>query len=176
MRKWSQIGNVDSFARLFAEYEAELYRIAFVYVRHEQDALDVVQETAYRAFKGAHQLKETRYFKTWLIRIAISCAMDLLRKRKRLALLSAPSHMDNLPEPMFESSNEKSVDLSLSLQSILHELDDKEKGLILLRYYQDYTIRETAELLDMPLGTAKTILYRALGKLRLAMREEDYDE
>ncbi len=102
--------------------------------------------------------------------------MDLLRKRKRLALLSAPSHMDNLPEPMFESSNEKSVDLSLSLQSILHELDDKEKGLILLRYYQDYTIRETAELLDMPLGTAKTILYRALGKLRLAMREEDYDE
>ncbi|MBQ7241532.1 MAG: RNA polymerase, partial [Firmicutes bacterium] len=48
-----------------------MYRIAYIYVRNEADALDVMQEAAYRAFKNRASLKEAKYFRTWLIRITI---------------------------------------------------------------------------------------------------------
>lgn len=76
--KKAQKGNDEAFLKLFQEYEKDIYRTAFVYVKNQEDALDIVQETAYRSFKSIKDLKEPKYFKTWLIRIAISCAIDIL--------------------------------------------------------------------------------------------------
>ncbi|OMF37726.1 hypothetical protein BK133_04090 [Paenibacillus sp. FSL H8-0548] len=170
--KKAQKGDTDAFTRLFVQNEADIYRIAFVYVRHEQDALDVVQETAYRSFKGIAALKKPAYFKTWIIRIAISSAIDLLRRRNKITPMedSKGAHYHTT------AVEENVVTVSLSLQPILDLLDEEEKGVILLRYYKDYTIREVSEILNIPLGTAKTLLYRALSKLRTFVREEDYYE
>lgn len=77
-------GNDNAFLKLFQEYESVIYRTAFMYVKNQNDALDVVQETAYRSFKSIKNLNESKYFKTWLIKIAISCALDMLRKQKKL--------------------------------------------------------------------------------------------
>ena len=74
--KKAQKGNDKAFLTLFQQYEQDIYRTAFVYVKNQSDALDVVQETAYRSFKSIKDLKEPKYFKTWLIRIAISCAWE----------------------------------------------------------------------------------------------------
>jgi RNA polymerase sigma-70 factor (ECF subfamily) len=76
-------GNDKAFIKLFQQYEADIFRTAFMYVKNQNDTLDVVQETAYRSFKSIGNLKEPKYFKTWLIKIAISCALDMLRKQKK---------------------------------------------------------------------------------------------
>lgn len=81
--KKAQKGNDKAFCTLFQQYEQDLYRIAYVYVKNQNDALDVVQETAYRSYKSIKTLKEPTNFKTWLVRIAISCSIDLLRKQKK---------------------------------------------------------------------------------------------
>ena len=60
---------------ILASYE-KLYRLAFSYVKNEQDAMDVVQESVYKAMKNASQIKEKKYIKTWLWRIVINTAVD----------------------------------------------------------------------------------------------------
>jgi RNA polymerase sigma-70 factor (ECF subfamily) len=163
-------GGQEAFAELFTRYEEDIYRMAFVYVQNQEDALDVVQETAYRSFKSIKGLKDEAYLKTWLIRIAIHCSIDLLRKRNKIV----PLRMETLVKQ--EETANGDLPLALTLQDLLDGLDEDEKSVILLRFYQDYTIKETAEALEIPLGTGKTILYRALAKLRRWVKEEDVHE
>jgi len=74
-------GDEAAYLELFGLYEEDLYRVAYVYLSNPEDALDAVQEMAYRSFKSIKSLKEPQYFKTWLIKIAMSCSTDMLRKR-----------------------------------------------------------------------------------------------
>lgn len=158
--KKAQKGNDKAFLTLFQEYEQDIYRMAFVYVKNQSDALDVVQETAYRSFKSIKDLKEPKYFKTWLIRIAISCAIDLLRKQKNLVQLK-PGF-----EEFISGDVNEDIDLKMTVRDLIERLNEDEKSVIILRFFVDLTIKEVSEALDIPLGTAKTVLYRALNKLR----------
>ena len=158
--KKAQKGNDKVFLTLFQHYEQDIYRIAFVYVKNQDDALDVVQETAYRSFKSIKNLKEPKYFKTWLIRIAISCAIDLLRKQKNVVQLK-PGFDEFLSGDVNED-----IDLKMTVRDLIELLNEDEKSVIILRFYEDLTIKEISETLEIPLGTAKTVLYRALIKLR----------
>ncbi|WP_186673953.1 sigma-70 family RNA polymerase sigma factor [Sporosarcina sp. BP05] len=158
--KKAQKGNDKAFLTLFQEYEQDIYRMAFVYVKNQSDALDVVQETAYRSFKSIKNLKEPKYFKTWLIRIAISCAIDLLRKQKNLVQLK-PGF-----EEFISGDVNEDIDLKMTVRDLIEHLNEDEKSVIILRFFVGLTIKEVSEALDIPLGTAKTVLYRALNKLR----------
>nr|WP_246629152.1 sigma-70 family RNA polymerase sigma factor [Mesobacillus maritimus] len=151
---------------LFQKYEQDLYRMAFVYVKNQDDALDVLQETAYKAFKNIETLREPRYLKTWLIKIAISCATDLIRKRKNVVYL-------NQTDMELASKDSTDVTMTITMQQILETLDELEKSIVFLKYYSELTFKEIAELKDLPLGTVKTTLYRALAKLRVEMKGAD---
>lgn len=168
--KRAKEGDGDAYSELFRRYEEDIYRMAYVYLGSPEDALDVVQETAYRSYKALPKLKEPQYFKSWLIKIAIGCSVDLLRKRKKEVQWKA-EYFDSVT-----AADEGDIPLALSLKDLIDLLEPEEKHVILLRFYQDFTIRETAEILDIPLGTAKTLLYRALGKLRKKVEEEDAHE
>ncbi|MEC0092104.1 sigma-70 family RNA polymerase sigma factor [Paenibacillus macquariensis] len=163
-------GDDKAFLALFQEYESDIYRTAFMYVKNQNDALDVVQETAYRSFKSVKNLKEIKYFKTWLLRIAISCSIDLLRKRKNVVQMKPV-----LMELISEDTNED-IDLEVTVQELIDLLDEDEKSVVILRFYHDVTIKEVAETLDIPLGTAKTVLYRALKKLRKEWKGDTFYE
>jgi RNA polymerase sigma-70 factor, ECF subfamily len=162
----AQNGDDEAFLELFQRYEHDLYRMAFVYVKNQDDALDVVQETAYKAFKNIETLREPRYLKTWLIKIAISCATDLLRKRKNVVSF-------NQQELNLISKDNTDVSMTITVKQILETLDEHEKNIVFLKYYSELTFKEIAELRDLPLGTVKTTLYRALEKLRVQMKGAD---
>lgn len=133
--------------------------------------MDVVQETAYRSYRALSGLKEPRYFKTWLISIAIRCSIDLLRQRRKVVPLK-PEY----EEIMTNDRENPDIPLSLSVQEMINQLDEEEKSVIILRFYYDKTFKETSDILKIPLGTAKTILYRALGKLRKQAKEDGWIE
>jgi RNA polymerase sigma-70 factor, ECF subfamily len=168
--KKAQKGNDKAFLELFQQYEQDLYRMAFIYVKNQNDAMDVVQETAYRSFKSIKELKEPKYFKTWLMRIAISCSIDLLRKRKNIVLLKP-----EFAEFTTEAAQEVDI-LGIDLKDLIEKLHEEEKSVILLKFYQQMTFKEIADTLQLPLGTVKTILYRSLGKLRKTLKEEEANE
>lgn len=143
--------------------------MAYVYVKNSDDALDVVQETAYKSFTQIKTLKNPEYFKTWLIRIAINISLDFLKKQKKIVYLNT-EHTDSL------STNPEDASLQITLESLMERLTEQEKSIVLLRYYADQTMSEIAKTLDIPLGTVKTVLYRALNKLRTQMTREDIYE
>ncbi len=160
----AQKGNDKAFLKLYQQFEEDIYRLAYVYVKNKDDALDVVQEVAYQSFKKIDTLKKPEYFKTWLMKITINCALNVIRKNKKVVLL----------KPDFEvlmGTEEEDLLLSLSLQELMDFLQEDEKSVILLRFYHDHTLKEISDILEIPLGTAKTVLYRALNKLRKNYKE-----
>lgn len=164
--KKAQQGDETAYLALFQQYEEMMYRIAFVYVKNQEDALDIVQEAAYRSFKSIKTLREPRYFKTWVTKITMSCSINFLQKRRKVVPLK-PEQLD------FFHSMDEDLPLSITLKDVLEKLDVNEKSVVLLRFYQDYTLKDIAQMLELPLGTTKTILYRALEKLRGILREEE---
>ena len=160
----AQKGDDKAFLKLFQKYEEDIFRMAYVYVKNESDALDVVQEVAYHSFKKINTLKNPEYFKTWLIKIAINCSLDLVRKNKKVVQLN-PEYEE------FIGSEDEDVPLSVTLQELLDQLNEDEKSVVILRFYEGYSFKEIADLLNIPLGTAKSVLYRALNKLRKKYKE-----
>lgn len=168
--KRAKSGDDEAFYSLFHSYEQDIYKMAYVYVNNETDALDIVQETAYRSFRSIKHLKHERYFKTWLIRIAINCSIDFLRKNKRLAYVEPEKNA------YYFKTEEVDIDVTLTIQNLIGKLDEMEKSMILLKYYEGFTFEEAAEILTIPLGTSKSILYRAVEKLREDLQKEDFYE
>lgn len=160
-------GDTDAALELIGAHEAQMYRLAYVYVKNEADALDVVQEASFRAFRKIRTLKDPRYLRTWLMRITINCAIDRLRSEKRAAVV------EDLPVPL---SGESALVDRITLENLMQMLTADEKQAVMLRFYADLSLREIAHELRRPEGTAKTILYRALKKLRIKAEEEGFNE
>ncbi|WMX58713.1 sigma-70 family RNA polymerase sigma factor [Peribacillus sp. R9-11] len=158
--------NDKAFLGLFRQYEQDIYKMAYVYVKNKDDALDIVQETAYQSFLKFNTLNDLKLFKTWIIKITINCAIDLLRKKKKVILL-------NKEVVEFISNSTDDIPLSLTLQDLLEELNEDEKTVLLLKYFQGYTFSEISEIINTPLSTVKSVLYRALQNLRKKTRRSD---
>lgn len=167
--KKAQKGNDKAFLKLFQQYEEDIYRMAFVYVNNKDDALDIVQEVAYQSFKKIDTLKNPEFFKTWLMKITINCAINLAKKNKKVVQLKTEFEE-------FIGIEDEDIPLSLSIQEMIDTLDEDEKSIVLLRYYNNHTFKEISEMLNIPLGTAKSVLYRALNKLRKKYKEGDICE
>lgn len=150
--------------RLLLDNYETYYRLAYSYVRQEQDALDIVQEGAYKAIRDCKTVKNPDYLATWVYRIMINAALDLIRKRKHEEL------SDTVPEAVWEDSY-RDVDLS----DMLERLDDRSRTVVILRYFEDMKLEDIARTVGENLNTVKARLYRALKKLRLDMEAGTYE-
>lgn len=169
----AQRGDEKAFLEIFSMYENQMYRIAFLHVKNEVDALDVMQEVAYRMFKNIRSVKNAEYFKTWLTRITMNCAVDHIRKNSKVVQIGT-EYLENVEE--ISESYEKEVLANATLGELMTALDPEEKNVILLKYYYEYSFPEMSEILKRPLGTVKSVLYRALKKLRDKAKEVHLDE
>lgn len=168
----AQRGDEKAFLEIFSMYENQMYRIAFLHVKNEADALDVMQEVAYRMFKNIKTVKNAEYFKTWLTRITMNCAVDHIRKNSKVVQIGT-EYLENVE---VSESYEKEVLLGASLEELMTALEPEEKNVILLKYYYEYSFPEMSEILKRPLGTVKSVLYRALKKLKEKAKEVHFDE
>jgi len=150
--------------QLIHEHKLQLYRIAFSYVKNEQDALDVIQEATYKAIVNQEKLKEEAYMKSWLIRILINCAVDVLRKRELVA---------KAPEVWSGAMARQGLDAEdlMDLREAIQSLDETQKKLIHLKYFEDLRLEEIAGIMEMPLGTVKSQLHRIVKRLRIELKE-----
>ncbi len=138
------------------------YRLAYSYVKNADDALDVVQESIYKAISSMNSLKNPSYIKTWFYRIIVNTSLDFLRKRKKVVIVE---------EEFLNNYDVSKVDdyPNLDLQRALESLPINYRSIIVLRFFEDFKIEEVAEILDENLNTVKTRLYKGLEKLRLKM-------
>ncbi len=167
--KQAKKGNAKAFQELMEEEKTKLYRIAFIYTKNEADAMEVFQETVYKAFISIQNLKEPHYFSTWLTRILINTALDLLRKKKKIIPMEKDV-LESKAGSYLPSANTDDV-----LQMIM-QLEEKYKTALILRFYKDLTIKQIAEALSCPEGTVKTNIHRGIQLLRAEMKEDCVNE
>ena len=154
-------GDEDSFAALCDVLKKKLFRTAKGVLGDETLALEAVSEAVFRAFKGIKRLREHQYAETWFIRIVLNVAKDIKRRQKHeVSMETVPegAHYDNYGDMEFFALIE-------SLQKELREI-------ISLKYYSGYTLSEISEILNIPEGTVKSRLNRALNLLRLEVSDE----
>lgn len=159
-------GDQEAFYNLISPHKIQMYKIAYSYFGNEQDALDAIQETTCRAYNNLYKLKQPEYFKTWLIRILINYCIDQKRKMKKSASI--------VQEMLIETQNNQED--RILLRQALQALHPKYRSIIILKYFEDLTLKEIADILDRPVGTIKTWLNKALKQLRLELGEEEFGD
>ncbi|MGL5314200.1 MAG: sigma-70 family RNA polymerase sigma factor [Peptostreptococcaceae bacterium] len=160
-------GDEKAFIDLIEQQKEKLYKIAYAYVKNEQDALDIVQETVYKAYVSIDSLKNPKYFNTWLTRILINISINMLNKNKKVVYLEEETLME-------DSTTMCSSEDKLDILEELNKLDEKYRDVIILKYFDDLTVNEIARVLEIPIGTAKTYLNRGLSRLRISMGKEKF--
>ena len=158
-------GDENAFYELVNERKEQMYRTAFTYAKNKEDALDIVSETVYKAYLCIKKLKEPRFFNTWLTRILINCSLDYIRKNKKVLSFEEYSTAD-------EGIEDKNKEEIIDLHNALGKLNESCKSVVILKYFEDLTLSEVAEVLQCPIGTIKTNLHKALNQLRINLKEE----
>ena len=151
----------NRFAELLIENKQKYYRITYCYVKNEHDAQDVIGDAACKGLRNLHTLREPAYFDTWMTRIIINAAIDHLRKSAKYI-----SGENGLPEDL--PVGECSLDLedSLDVYTALDALNENHKTCVILRYFEDYTFDQISAILQEPVTTIKSRLYRSLAQMR----------
>ena len=157
--------NTAETEQILTENYERYYRLAYSYMCNEDDALDVVQESAYRAIRDCRKVRNKDYLSTWIYRIVVNTALDMLRRKKKENIT------EELPEIPVEDQYQ-----DLELRTVLNQLDDKSRTIILLRYFEDLKLEDIADIVGDNLNTVKARLYRSLKKLRLNLEAEHYRE
>lgn len=165
--KKARRGDDEAFEQLINSVRDKLYRTAYTYVRNEQDALDMYQETIYQAYTHLKKLKEPERFHGWIIKIIIFKSIDFIRKESR----HFTTGDDDFFAKLIALENMNDVAHSLDLTEAFTFLNPKYKSVILLRYYHDLSIKEISSIMKYPEGTVKSYLNRAKKELRPILKE-----
>ena len=135
--------------------------------RSREMAEDAVQEALLSAWNKREQFNHASRLDTWIHRIAINAALQLLRKNK-------PANFDSLDFDILDDSDSQeddrlSEELSETLSSALTHLTDIERVCFVLKHLEQWTLKEIAEDLETNVGTVKQALFRGCRKLRTRM-------
>lgn len=164
-------GNREAVGDLVAAYQDRLFTYAFHMLGGSDDALDVTQEAfvkAYTTLSGKYDAERCRKLdiRPWLYRIVRNLALNRLRSRRRRddALVSMK---DNLPSQVFDTGNE--LARAGAIRKALDRLGRESRELVILRFIEQYTYAEIAEITGASESALRGKVYRALRKLRRIM-------
>lgn len=149
--------------KLIEQYQNNLYAAAFNICQNQMDAEDVVQETFVQYYVTKKEFENEQHIRAWLLRIAINKAKNCCRTFWKKNKCTLEDYMETLPFPDSQSR---------SLFEEVMKLPDKYRIVIHLFYYEDYTVREIAEILKLSESNVKVRLSRGRTLLRETLKEE----
>lgn len=156
----------DLIEGILLEKYNQYYRLVYSYVHNEADASDIVQNGAYKALRSSDTLNQLEYAETWIYRIMLNECFQYLKRPKFL------SYEAMQEENGIEAGVLEDRDQTIDLQRALEVLSDKDRVVIILKYFEDKKLEEIAEILDENVNTIKSRLYRSMKKLRGILSEE----
>ena len=165
-------GDKEAFTNLYTLTYSEVYHIVKVFIHNEDTAQDIVQETYYKSLRKIKQLKEPDKFPVWIKKIAVNTAKAHLRKvdwvlfseadgegGKSIAELQ-DERLEHIPEIVVDQAETKKL-----IDQILGELDEKQRMVVGMFYYEQMSVNEIAEALNCSVNTVKSRLNYARKKI-----------
>ena len=115
-------GSDKAFIILMNQCKEQIYRTAFAYVKEEEMALDIVQEVVCKAYKSVENLREPKFFNTWIMRIAINISTDFYNKKRKVVCMEEAELLSKV-----DVKYDNNYDERLFLMESLDKLEDKYK-------------------------------------------------
>ena len=165
LAKASIKGDSDAFTELMKLHKVSLYKIAYSYVKDEQRALDIIQDTTYKGLLNIKKLNNPEFFKTWITRILINISIDYKKNDTKVVYLDKET-------PLVENSDSITIDEKVDLYDAIDKLRDKYKMVIILKYFNDMTDEQISNNMDIPINTVKSHLRRAKEELKQILKED----
>ena len=159
-------GDHDAFAELAGAAISRLDTTAWLMVRDQERARDAVQNALFRAWRDLPTLRDPDRFDAWLHRLLANACIDVIRRDRRRRLDVAIT--DTSPLPVVPDAAAAIADRD-EIERAFRRLDAEERAVIVMHHYLDLPLPEVAATLGIPLGTAKSRLYRGLGQMRAAL-------
>ncbi len=154
--------NQNIVENFLIENREAYYRLAYSYVHNKDDALDIVQDAICKALSSSKSLNDPNSIKSWFYRIVVNTSLDFIRKNKRMVYVE-----DEDLEVLGPSKSDQYEDYDL--QKALEKLPTMSKTIITLRFFEDMTFEEIAQILDQNINTVKTRFYTSIRKLRIEL-------
>ena len=171
----SEGGRQAEFEALLRPHLAWLYRLAYRFTGHREDAEDLVQELLVRLYRNPSDLAQVDNPKPWLTRVMHNLFVDQWRHRKHTPL--GHLHPDPWEDLFVDEAGGDDPERALELAGLrrdilaaLYSLEHDYRALVVMHDMEGRSLPELAETLDMPLGTLKSRLFRARRKLRMRLR------
>ena len=157
----------DRIVDYIVENQDKFYRLAYSYVRDQEEALDAVQNAVCKALEHYDELRNGAAVKTWFYRIVVNESLSILRERRKTVQTGGElQEEETYVEKGFEPPDE-------DLYEQINRLEMETQEIIKLRFYEELSLREIAEVMEMNVSTVKTKLYRGLKTLKLSIQEVD---
>lgn len=172
--------NVQNFEQIVAENESKIFNTIYSFVGDYDDALDLTQETFICAYRSIGKFRQESSISTWLYRIAINLCKKYYNKKRRQASIFAGSLDDPETDRQiadFASEDESAAEMleENEEQSIVRReifaLPKKHRSVIILKYLQELSYEEMADILGCSIGTVKSRLSRAKEKLKCRLEK-----
>ncbi len=152
--------NLQKIEQLLLENYNSYYRLAYSYVHNEADAFDIVQTGACKAISNSSSLKKKEFAATWIYRIMLNEIFRFIQQGTCISL-------DEIGMEEGKKDQYEDIDLKRALDN----MQPKDKAVIELKYFEELTFEEIAEILEENINTIKSRLYRGLKKLKLELSD-----
>ena len=139
--------NKEELSKLILENQKDMYVLAYSILKNQADAQDAVSECIVRAFENRTSLRKRTSARSWLMKILINVSRSAITKRQKVVLFADPEQYEQEPETAEDH-----------LWSVILELPENVRVVMVLYYYEGFSVREISTLLDIPEGTTKTRL------------------
>lgn len=169
-------GDKDAYGALVTRHSRNVFRVAFRITGDEADADEVVQEVFMRGYQRLESFELRSEFGTWIYRIAVNCALNMVSKRKpgtnyQIAEEADPSQQQ--VQVADHAAGPERTLLSREIEALqtkaMQELTATERAAFVLRHMEDRSTTEIAEALSIAPNAAKQTVFRAVQKLRRSL-------
>ncbi len=170
MLKRARNGDPEAFEALVADVEPLVWRVCWHYTGNREDASDCGQETMIKIWRSLDQYRGDCAFESWVYRIAASCSMDFLRKKKRAPVESIePMREKGFDPPDEAPGTEEQVinaDRHERIRVAIASLPEEQRDALVLTQLEGKSYEETARMLGISEGTVKSRVNRARSRLK----------